>query len=288
LAVTSTAPTRASANWSGIQSGRLSAHRTAVSEERTGTRADLSGLEGGASIFSPMTARFAMVSPASFNSDLLQGGAEMQWNSAAFGVGMGVNGPRDVSFDATDVAARLSVTGLPIEGFAAGSAEGSLGPSSAGGSDLSVTFADLGVFMGGARLPPVSGSAAAELSVPPRALATGRASLQAPVWARNIDVALTSNGAAFSAQGDIAVDAEGIVDGELTLKIAGLEALPELISALPQAWQRKANGAVGGLFLLGSPTTLDGQTASELTLKIERGGVSIGDMQLITLPRLPI
>lgn len=263
---------------------RLACARTAVSEGRTGTRADLGGLEGGASVFAPMTAHIDLASPAAIESERLDGRAEMQWRSAAIGVGLGMGGPRDISFDTTDLAARLSGTRLPIDGVTAASAEGSLGPSSNGGSDVSFAFTDLGVFLAGAELPPVSGNADAELSAPPRALASGRASLQAPVWARDIDVMLKSGGAAFSAEGEIAVDAEGIVDGVLTLRIAGAEALPGLIAALPQDWQRQANGAVGGIFLLGSPTTLDGQPASELTLTIERSGVSIGDMELITLP----
>lgn len=265
---------------------KLACGKTAVAEARTGTRADFAGLNGGASLFSPATARVSLVSPARIDSTLLDGAAEMRWDSAAIGVGLGVNGPRDLSFDASELAAKLSGLPLPIDGISAASAEGSLAPSPEGGSDVSLAFSDLGVSMAGAELPPVSGSAAAELSVPPRALATGRASLQAPVWARNIDVALQSSGAAFQAAGDIAIDAEGILDGELTLKIAGAEALPGLIAKLPQDWQRKANGAVGGIFLFGTPTTLDGKTASELKVKIERSAVSIGDMQLITLPHI--
>ncbi len=153
---------------------------------------------------------------------------------------------------------------------------------------FAVSFTDLGVTLGGPDLPPVSGTAAGELSVPPRALLAGRAAVQAPIWARAIDVALQSGAARFKAEGEISVDAEGIVDGAITLRIAGLEALPAFIAALPERVQQRGFGLVGAIFALGPPTTLDGEPASELTVEITRSAVTIGSMEILTLPPVPL
>ena len=265
---------------------RLACAETAVAERSTNTKANFSGLTGGASVFAPTTARIAMTSPARLDSPEL-GSADMRWTDAGLGVGIGVNGPRDVSFDTTDLEAELAVPALPVQKVMARSAEGSLAPSANGGTDVSVSFIDLGVAFDGANLPLVSGTAAGELSVPPRALIAGRAAMQAPVWARGIDVALQSGGAKFRVAGEIAVDAEGILDGQLTLRVGGAEALPAFLAALPSDWQKVGNAVAGGLFAFGRAATLDGEPASELTVEISRGNAKIGPIEF-SLPRVPL
>ncbi len=265
---------------------RMSCGATAVAENRSASKASFAGLTGGASIFSPMTARVSMTSPAHVDAPQL-GTADMRWGSAGLGVGVGMNGPRAISFNTADMEADLAVPRLPVEKIAAGSAEGSLAPSANGGTNVSATFSDVRVSTGGAELPPVSGTAAGELSVPPRALLAGRAGMQAPVWARGIDVYLESGGAKFRVAGDIAVDAEGILDGQMVLRVGGAEALPAVIAALPQKWQKLGNAVAGGLFAFGKATTLDGKPASELTLEIVRGNAKIGPVE-VDLPRVPL
>jgi len=265
---------------------RVACGNTAVAERSTDTKASFSGVSGGASVFAPMTADVSLASPARLDSPRL-GSADMRWARAGLGIGLGMNGPRDVSFDAANLEAAIDAPRLPVQKVLAKSAEGSLSPSAEGGSNVSARFEDLRVSTNGAELPPVSGTAAAELSAPPRALLAGRAALQAPVWARKIDVALESGGAIFRVAGDIAVDGEGVVDGRLALRVAGAEALPAVIAALPQDWQKLGNAIAGGLFAFGKATTIDGKPASELAVEITRGNAKIGPVEL-TLPKLPI
>ncbi len=123
--------------------------------------------------------------------------------------------------------------------------------------------------------------------MPPRALLAGRAGLRAPITARDIDVQLDSGGARFSAQGEISVDAEGILDGSITLRIAGTDALPAVIAALPPQLQMHGNAIVGALFAFGRPTKMDGEPASELTIQITRGEARMGVIEF-GLPRVPI
>jgi hypothetical protein len=267
---------------------RISCADTAVAERTTDTKADLAGVSGGASVLAPMTVTIDMASPARVASaQLLVEPAEMRWEGAAVNVGIGTNGPRDVTFATEKLDAAFSVVGIPVSKVTAETAQGSLSPSANGGTTGALAFADLRLSLGGKELPPLTGIVSGELSVPPRALLAGRAGMQAPIAAHAINIALESGGARFKAEGEMSVDGEGIVDGNLVFKIAGAEALPAVIAALPEAWRAKANGAVAGLFVLGTPTTLDGEPASELTLEIVRGSASIGMIEF-DLPRVPL
>jgi hypothetical protein len=266
---------------------RISCADTAVAERRTDTKADLAGVTGGASVLQPMTVRIDMASPARVASARLVEPAEMRWDDAAVNVGIGMNGARDVSFATEKLDAAFVVAEIPVRKLTAASAQGSLAPSADGGTSGALAFADLKLSVEGKELPPLTGIVAGELSVPPRALLAGRAGMQAPIAARGINVALESNGARFKADGEITVDGEGIVDGNFVFKIAGAEALPTFLAALPEDWKKIGNVVAGGIFAFGKPTTLDGQAASELTLEIVRGSATIGPVEF-DLPRVPI
>jgi hypothetical protein len=227
-----------------------------------------------------------MTSPAHVDSPQI-GTADMRWADAGVGVGLGMNGPRDISFDAANLEADIAVPRLPVEKVAATSAQGTASPSPDGGTNVAGSFIDLRVTTGGAELPPVSGTASGELSIPPRALLAGRSAIQAPVWARGLDVSLESGGAKFHLAGDISVDAEGIVDGQMTLRVGGATELPAVIAALPEKWQKLGNAVAGGLFAFGKAATLDGKPASELTVEISRGDAKIGPIEF-TLPKVKL
>jgi hypothetical protein len=267
---------------------RISCADTAVAERTTETKADLAAVTGGASVLAPMTVTIDMASPARVASARLVEPAEMRWEGAAVNVGMGMNGPRDVTFVTEKLDAAFAVRDIPVGKVTAASAQGSLAPSDGGGTSGTFVFSDLRLSVDGKELPPMTGIVSGELSVPPRALLAGRAGMQAPIAARGINIALESGGARFKADGEMTVDGEGIVDGNLVFKIAGVEALPAFIAALPEDWRKIGNAVAGGLLMFGKPTTLDGQPASELTLEIERGSASIGPMIEFDLPRVPI
>jgi hypothetical protein len=266
---------------------RVTCAETAVQERTTGTSANLGTVTGGASVFAPTTARMEMASPAQVDSPYLERPAEISWRTAGIDIGIGLNGPRDVSFDAANLAAVFALPNLPDPGLVAAHASGTLAPSADGGTDAAVAFTDLAVSADGTPFPPVSGSASGHLSVPPRALLAGRAGLTAPLSARAIDIALSSDGARFNARGELSVDAEGIVDGAITISVAGVEALPQVIAALPPQLQNAGNAVVGALFAFGRPTTIDGEPASEVVLEIVHGEAKVGMFEF-GLPRLPI
>lgn len=266
---------------------RLACGATAVAERQTGTSARFAGLTGGISVLSPTTAEIALDAPARVESPLTEGVSEINWEDAEVGLGLGMSGPKDVSFDGTGLRAKFSLPELAGTVLAAAHAGGGLTPSRTGGTDARATFTNLAFSVNGESFPPVSGSAAGHLSIPPRALLAGRAALQAPIAANGIAVALESGGAKLHAAGDVAVDEEGILDGTITLRIAGADKLPAFIAALPPQRQQIGNAFVGAILAFGTQTTLDGQAASELTIEVERGEARIGPVEL-TLPRLPL
>lgn len=265
---------------------RVTCGETAVAERSTGTTASLAGATGGASVFRPMTAEIALQSPVRVESPLLEGPVEFRWTQAAVDVGMGMNGPKTVSFDASDLLGAFTIPGLPEQTVAAANAEARLAPSPNGGSAVAFAFTDLAFANGGTRFPPVTGSAIAELSVPPRALAAGRDGIELPIAARSIQIQVQSGEARFMVEGDISLGPEGVIDGTLILRIAGAEALPGFIAALPEEFQRIGNAVAAGLFAFGQPTTLDGKPGSEVRMTIVANRVQIGPMLEFDLPRL--
>jgi len=266
---------------------RVACGPTSVAEEQSRTEAQLAGLTGGASVFAPRTAHIALASPARVDSPLLTEPAEIRWDDADIGVGMGLSGPQTVSFDASDVSGKLPLAGFPEASASAESAAGALAPTDDGGTLADFAFTGLALTISGAAFPALDGRGSAVLSVPPRALLAGRADLQAPLSARDVDIMLSAGEARVQAQGDVSVDAEGIVDGTIALRIAGGEALPAFIAALPPERQKAGNAFVGAMMAFGNPTSLDGEAGSELVVEIVRGRAKVGPVEL-TVPRVPL
>jgi hypothetical protein len=265
---------------------RVDCGKAAVSERQTGTNASFAGMAGGVSVLAPTTAEIALIAPARIESPLLEGEAEIGWQAATFGLGMGMSGPKDISFDGTAVRAEFPLQQSNAV-IAAAHAGGKLAPSRSGGTDARAAFTELALSANGESFPPVTGTASGHLSAPPRDLLSGGADLPTPLSANGIDVALESGGAKLQAVGDVAIDGEGVVDGTITLRIAGAAALPAFIGALPPERQQIGNAVVGAILAFGAATTIDGEAASELTIEVERGEAKIGPVE-ITLPRLPL
>ena len=266
---------------------RIACGKTAVAERSTGTHANLAGATGGASVLHPMTAEIALKSPVRVELPLLQGPVELRWKGAAVDVGLGMNGPKNVTFNASEMLGAFDLPGLPEQTVAATTAKARLAPSPDGGSALTFTFSDLAFTSGGTRFPPLTGSATADLSVPPRVLASGRDGIDLPVEARSIEVTVQSGGARFMLEGDLSLGPGGVLDGTIVIRIAGIEAFHEFIAALPEELQRASNGVVAGLLLSGQPTTIDGQPGTEVRVAIDRGRARIGLLEF-PLPRLKL
>lgn len=266
---------------------RLACGPTDVAARGGAAKAQLAGLTGGASVFAPRTARVALASPARVQAAAFVTPAELSWSDAVVDVAMSLGGPQAVSFETQTLRASLPVAEVPDAQAAATTASGTLAPANGGGTDAAVRFTGLELSGAGKAFPPFDGRASAWISAAPRALLAGRAGLQAPLSARAVDVLLSSGAAKLQVQGDLSIDAEGIADGVLALRIAGTEALPDFIAALPADQQRIGNAVAAGMLAFGRPATIDGEAASELTVEIERGRARIGPLT-VGVPRVPL
>jgi hypothetical protein len=260
---------------------------TTLAERASGTQAELGGLTGGMSVFAPRTARIDFASPAALTSPLLAEPTNLSWRGAGVEVGIDMNGPRTIGFDSTALAGEIALPGAPKAALAAASADGTIAPNADGGTAAALAFTGLSLMAGGTTYPPFDGQLSADLSVPPRGLLAGRAALQPPLTARAIKVTLKSGGARVQLEGDVSVDAEGIMDGDLALRVAGAEALPAFIAALPPDKQKAGNAAVGAIIAFGKPAKLDGEKASELHIEIKHGKARVGPVE-VKVPRLPM
>jgi hypothetical protein len=249
-------------------------------EASTGSEAEVAGVTGGVSVFAPFTAAVRLQSPAEVRLPLLPGRADLQWDQAELGVGLGMSGPQDVSFEARNLTAQLS--GYRV---AAAAASGVLAPGGDGGTDAEVSFSGLALANPDTTLPTLDGAVSAWVSAPPWALADGLAALRPPFAVRLFDTSLSTGDSRMEVEGGVSVDAEGVLDGTVTLRLAGTEGFQAFIAALPPELQEDGNKAIGGLFLLGSPITMNGQPGSEVTIEIVRGTARVGPFERV-LPRL--
>lgn len=266
---------------------RVDCAATTVTERSEDARTRLAGVKAGVSVLAPLTATISMTAPVEIESPALAGPVALRFDAASLDIGIRMNGPRDYGFDATNLVAEFTLPDAPKQAIATETAEGSLAPSANAGSDVALDFTDLVVAIGPVRFPAFSGSLRTELSVPPRALLSGEASRHAPLSIRAAEIRLESGGARLDIEGDITIGREGVIDGIVVLRVAGAEALPAFISALPIDWQPIGNALAGGLIAFGSATTIDGRPASELKLEIVRGETVVGGFP-IGLPPVPL
>ena len=262
---------------------RVQCSRAALTDPQSGVAAEVPGASGGASVLSPTRAELRLESPARVAGAPLLQPAELRWEEAAINVGIGMSGPRALSFDTSGFTTEIALADLPKLQVSVAEGAGSAAVSRNGGTALAATFSGLAVVADGVALPPFDGQFEGTVSVSPRALAGG--DFRPPISAEGIHASLSSGDARIDLSGSLTIDAEGVLDGEVRLQIAGTEALPTLIEALPERYRKHANAAAGGLIAFGRPTTLDGRPASELTVTITRGEAEVGPVE-VTLPRL--
>ena len=136
---------------------RVACGKTAVAERSTGTHANLAGATGGASVFRADDGggRAGVAGPGRIAA--APGPLEFRWTDAAVDVGLGMNGPRTVSFDADRFPRRV----LPSRPAGAdgrrGERRGASRALPSGGSAVALAFTDLAFATGGTRFPPVTG-----------------------------------------------------------------------------------------------------------------------------------
>lgn len=231
----------------------------------------------------PSAVRAGLAHPASIVADLgapftIRRGPDaatvrFDWTEARFVGGIGVSGARSARFDIRDGEGLIADRRLAFDSFTT-----DLEPAS-GGSLLSLEADDLSILHGEAGSTPLDVAFSAELSGSPASLASGRR-LPSGFSAQNIELRAQTEGIVLAGNGRIGLNAGGLPDGAVTIRLVGIGALPGFIATLPQDLQPLANSAAGALMAFGRATMVDGSEAREIEVTIKAGLVSVGSVPL--------
>lgn len=243
--------------------------------------ARLQRVRAGALVRSPGNIEANLDGPLEVVAAALERPAVARWASGRGELVVGQDGPRRIFL-------RLFSTTVDVEGIRLMAHQGTaeVAPNDAGGSRLAWAVEQLRITAGERALPPFDLSAEAMTPIPAEALLSGEIDRSEGLSLSDIALSVETARVQAFAEGALEVDAGGWTSGSLTLHLVGLEELPALIEALPQAAQGGANVAVGALVALAAPAEWRGRPARQIVLTIEDGEVSAGGLVLGRLPPL--
>jgi len=256
---------------------RVGCDSVAVRDDEAGTDASLGGGAGSFRAWRPFTPRVTLVSPADIRTAAADGPVNATWDKAGVNIGLWWGGPRSTRFDATALTVTAPEARITADAMTAGVAPG----SEDGLSALEAHAEAFSVTTDGSTTLPVTLTLRSEIAAEPRDILLGRYDPLANGFAlTNIALAVSDGNFYVEADGELSVDPEGVANGELTVRIAGFEAMPAFIASLPEDLRRTASAAVGGFMAIGGGARIDGREAREVTLNIEDGEARIGFINL--------
>lgn len=256
---------------------RLACDDVAVTDSERGADALLAGGAGSYRAWRPLTPRLTLVSPVKIRAGPGEAPISASWREAGADIGLWWNGPRSTRFDATAFIATAQEAQIKAEALTTSIAPG----KEDGSSRVTADAKGFSVTAEGSTTLPVTLSLRSNLAAPPRDILLGEYDPLVSGFSLS-DVALRVSDGTFriAADGELSVDADGVANGELRVRIAGFEALPAFIASLPEKARRPASAAIGGFMAIGGPAKIDGKAAREVTLDVEDGKARIGFISL--------
>ena len=216
-----------------------------------------------------------------------------QWAHAASAVEAGIGGLKGAEGNVSGLSVALpaATNGIPLSALSAETARFSFAPGSeasayrlSGAADgLALTKDD------GQALPPMRIAVEADaldlgssLGLDPRQALRDWIVRGGALRVRTLD--MEAGGFAASASGPLSLSADGKLSGTLTVRMRGLDALPDLVEAVhPGSRERVANIAAGMMAFTKPVETPDGP-AQETTLLLRDGVVSLGIFPIGVIP----
>lgn len=253
----------------------VSCDNTAYEDDASNVVASTGRIDAVAKIYRPLSPIADIVGPLRVSApgmtplwldwDRMRARAALSWSGTLPGMsleGEGVSSQTDPQ-DNTD----------PVQLFSAGKADAKLQPV---GQDVEAVFnfTELRIdaeALGGRVLPPLDGNGFATLKNGLALLANQSGSLRG----QSLEIGLldlSSGTAHISVAGPISVDADGLVDASLTIKLQDPNATANILATAIPEQQRKIQQGFAALTLLGSEPTLP--------LKIVKGKASLGFIPL--------
>ena len=199
----------------------------------------------------------------------------INWDNLQANVNLSWPLPRRISLQAEGLSGQTDPADDtdPVELFSAGTAAGQLRPNG-GDVDYIGSFADLEIdpeAIGGRVLPPLDGSGDATLKNGVALIKTQTKSLRGQaVDIRKLD--LSSGTARITVSGPVSVDAEGLVNAELTIKLKDPKAVAAILATAIPEQKGPIEQGFAGLALLGNEPSMP--------LRIVKGKASLGFIPL--------
>jgi hypothetical protein len=217
-----------------------------------------------ADIVGPLRTTAAGMTPLWLDWDKMRATASLSWSM-----------PRSISLQAEGFSGQTDPQDEtdPVQLFSAGKAEAELRPNGQA-FDASINFNELQIdaeAIGGRVLPPLNGNVEATLKNGLALLATQTKSLRG----QSLDISqldLASGTAHISVSGPISVDADGLIDASLVIKLQDPKATAAILGAAIPEKQRQIEQGFAALALLGSEPVMP--------LKIVKGKASLGFIPL--------
>ena len=265
--------------------------------------ADAGGTVSGA--LGPLTAKAPLYWPGSIEADLAGPldlaapgmGLSLQasWAHGATSLAGGLAGLKSIAtrLDGLVVADGGGDPGLPFDKLAARSAEIALAPGDGDSYQLTVKANDVAIARSADKTYPtfdtelaltaegVGQSLGKDAAKTIRAWLTSGGTLQ-------IDrLAVSSGDSAAIATGTLRLSADGLLSGDLTLHLVGLDDFPDIAGQIRQGLRRKTAQVVTAIETFAKPVKEGGKRASEIPVTIADGVVTVGGMlQIATIPPL--
>jgi len=259
--------------------------RTAVTVTGAGA-AEAGAVAASAPLYLPGHVNSRLEGPLRVSFPALGLGLEMNWRAAFARASVMPSGLRRATADFDDVALTIEAghRRLPIKALAAAEGQAEIGASrgASGSLDLAGSGRALVVVKAdGEQMPVFDGSA--RLTLVGFGTTVGRdfgEDLRA--WlARGGQMRLEQfrfavDDFAMTLQGPMTLSPEGLISGELTVRIAGMQRLPDVAEAFRPGSRDEAALAVQAMAILSQPVNTDDGPAQETTLRIQNGEISFG------------
>lgn len=243
-------------------------------DDRKGVSISAGALRSAAQVYNPFHIVAELDGPAVVD---VAGAPPMQlnWNSLRTSVRLATPLPERISLEGTDLVAGPGA-GAPL--VKAATFEGHLRPN---GPDLDIAgsigslIADAAILQGRV-VPPLSADVDATLADGVRLLQSRPNSLRGQQATFHRIAISTNDTTGVAIVGPVSVDADGLIDADLTLTIRNASGLAQVAAAAFPEARKQIDKAMMGIALLGQNTSLP--------LKIAKGRASLGFIKLGNIP----
>jgi len=270
----------------------LTCRDPAFIDPASGLSAEIKGVRASAPLYWPGEVNVGLAGPLSLAMPGDVGALAATWSSASARIDVGLGGLSSfaVSLDALNVVPNDGAK-LPLTSLIGGHADMSASPAGNGDYRLTLTAVDVDATLADGRALPKIGLAADVTALQfGSSLGTNPAGLLRD-WLRSggtlrVDrVALSAVRSGAAASGTLTLSTDGLLSGSLTVRLIGLDGLPDLAEAFRPGSRDRVAQVVAMISGIARPVKQGDGTAYEIPLGVKDGTVALGG--LIPIGQIP-